>query len=249
MKIITWNCNGALRRKLDKVDSFNADILVIQECENPEESTDSLREWAGDYLWTGENKNRGIGVFPKKGNTVNKLHWRGDFRINGIRSPSASLRWSTESLRLFLPFAVNEDIKFLGVWTKGSDSEAFGYMGQFWKFLQIHKRQLAEGNQVILGDFNSNRIWDKPDRWWNHTDVVNELEAIDLKSLYHVRFKEEQGEESTPTFFHHRDKAKPYHIDYVFVSKQFLQSKIIIGQSADWLALSDHMPLEIDLHG
>ncbi len=134
------------------------------------------------------------------------------------------------------------------MWTKGSDSEAFGYIGQFWKFLQIHKRELAEGNQIILGDFNSNKIWDKPDRWWSHTDVVNELKAIGLESLYHVKSGEKQGEESTPTFFLHRNESKPYHIDYAFVPKSLIQSNIDIGHRSNWLAISDHMPIEIELH-
>lgn len=248
MKIVTWNCSGALRKKLSSIDSFDADILVIQECEDPGESTQIFREWAGTYLWVGENKNKGIGVFPKRGNHVKRLDWDGEFKIEGISSSSSSLCWSTESLRLFLPFTVNDNIEVLGVWTKGSDSEAFGYIGQFWKFLQIHKQDLAKGNQIILGDFNSNKIWDKRDRWWSHTDVVNELKKIGLESLYHAKSGENQGEERSPTFFLYRDSSKPYHIDYAFVSRHFLQSNIKIGEKSDWLSISDHMPIEIELH-
>lgn len=52
MRILTWNCNGALRTKLDRLDEFSADILVIQECEDPEQSTsDAYRKWAGDHAW------------------------------------------------------------------------------------------------------------------------------------------------------------------------------------------------------
>ena len=248
MKIVTWNCNGALRKKFAKLDELEADILIIQECENPSESTEIYQNWAGNYLWVGENKNKGIGVFPKNGHAVEQLNWNDEFKILGIKSKSSSLSWKTGSLRLFLPFTIDQTINVLGVWTKGKESEIFGYMGQFWKYLQIHKKDLSKEKQIILGDFNSNKIWDKPDRWWSHSDVVDELNEIGLNSLYHHYFREEQGLETNPTFFLQRNESKPYHIDYAFVSNEFLDSKIKIGQKEMWLALSDHLPIEIELY-
>ena len=38
MKIISWNCNGAFRKKFSKILDFDADIHVIQECEDPARS-------------------------------------------------------------------------------------------------------------------------------------------------------------------------------------------------------------------
>ena len=84
MKIVTWNCNGALRNKTEALDTLNADVYVIQECENPALSTSKFQEWAGDYLWVGTSKHKGLGIFPKKGNTVQACQWHGTFSHSGV---------------------------------------------------------------------------------------------------------------------------------------------------------------------
>ncbi|WP_027872722.1 endonuclease/exonuclease/phosphatase family protein [Spongiibacter marinus] len=244
MKIVTWNCNGAFRKKYHALEPMDADILVIQECEDPAQSTKAYREWAGDYLWLGESKNKGIGVFPRKGNTAQGLDWQGEFTVPGLRSRSRSITWRTEDLRLFLPFTINHSTTALAVWTKGKEDHVFGYMGQFWKYLQIHHAELANDHTMVIGDFNSNVQWDKPDRWWSHSDTVAELEELGLRSLYHYRTGEDPGKESKPTLFHQRKQEKPYHIDYVFLSDDLLHSASIeVGDYKDWIALSDHTPL------
>lgn len=35
MKIVTWNCQGAFRRKAAPIAQFRPDLAVIQECEAP----------------------------------------------------------------------------------------------------------------------------------------------------------------------------------------------------------------------
>lgn len=248
MKIITWNCNGAFRKKYHALAPLAADLLIIQECEDPSRSTAGYKAWAGDYLWLGESKNKGLGVFPRNGNTVQKLNWHGEFTIPGLRSASQSITWQTDELRLFLPFTVNHAITALAVWTKGKEDQAFGYMGQLWKYLQIHHSNLSKARTILIGDFNSNTQWDKPDRWWSHSDTVAELERLGLRSLYHHCSKENAGKESQPTLFLHRKQEKPYHIDYAFLSADLLgAADIEVGQYEDWISLSDHMPLIVSL--
>jgi exonuclease III len=231
MRIVTWNCNGAFRRKLEQIDVLQADVLVIQECEDPSRSNADYATWAGQHIWAGSNKNKGLGVFVK-----------GDTSI-------AALDWPSEGLEQFLPVRINDEFDLLAVWTKQAGGAAFRYIGQFWKYLQKHKSNLT-ASTLICGDFNSNNIWDRRGRIWNHSECVRELDEIGFSSLYHLAVNELQGLESRPTFFLHRNLQKPYHIDYAFAHRHRIPNawtKIQIGDPSDWLQHSDHMPVIVDL--
>ena len=228
MKIVTWNCNGAFRNKHHTLEYIGADILVIQECEDPSRSTIKYREWAGDYLWAGENKNKGIGIFSKNDHELEALNW------------------NDHGLQSFLPCRVDDSVNLIGVWTKQANSPNFRYIGQLWKYLQLHREKIGSCSTIICGDLNSNVQWDEWDRWWNHSDVVRELEEVNIHSLYHQIMGEEQGKESKPTLFMHRKPERPYHIDYAFISKDLLcdnKNMIDVGSPEKWLECSDHMPI------
>ena len=60
--------------------------------------------------------------------------------------------------------------------------------------------------------------------------------------------KELQGLETKATYFHHKKKDSPHHIDYLFCSKYMLSLlELDIKQYNDWIKLSDHMPLVINI--
>ena len=112
MRIVNWNCGGAFRRKLAAIETLHADVLVIQECENPARYPDSFGDWACNFLWSGVNPNKGIGVFGRSG-----LQLR-------------DLGWDQAGLAEFLAVRVGEQFDLLAVWTQSAQTSAESYVGQ-----------------------------------------------------------------------------------------------------------------------
>ena len=245
MKIISWNCAGAFRKKYQQIEALNPDILIIQECENPDKYRNEFKNFSyKDYIWEGENESKGIGIFFKPIFNLNKLNWNGTYSIIDPDFKSNLTTWKTNELKQFISVSITNDLNLLAVWTKGKDNQIFKYIGQFWKFILANKEHINEKPTIMIGDFNSNTIWDKIDRWWNHSEVIKILDSWNYRSLYHEINLESQGNEKTPTFYLQRKLEKPYHIDYIFIPKSFInKSRLEIGKYKDWIHLSDHMPL------
>ena len=230
MQITTWNANGKFREKFQDIARLESDIYIIQECEDPNHAKGEYKKWATNAAWIGKVKHKGLGIFARASIKLQRLEWID----NDIQS--------------FLPVRINNQFNLIGVWTKHSKEHR--YIGQAWKYLQLHAERMAVGPVVFCGDFNSNKIWDKPHRNWNHSDVVRELASINIISLYHVKTGEEQGEESADTLYLQKNVEKPYHIDYAFCSRDLIDAKGIllnIGSHKDWLSLSDHMPVTFNI--
>jgi exonuclease III len=98
---------------------------------------------------------------------------------------------------------------------------------------------------MLVGDFNSNSIWDRKHRVSNHSNVVKYLEDKGIFSTYHLFHKQLQGKEVHPTLYMYRHQDKPYHIDYCFVSADLVQriQSVEIGDYDFWIPYSDHVPL------
>ena len=65
MKIVSWNAGMKFREKFKILDEYyHADLYVIQECEDPARTKNKeYQKFAQNYLWIGDNKNKGLGVF------------------------------------------------------------------------------------------------------------------------------------------------------------------------------------------
>ena len=52
MKIITWNCNGKFSEKFPAILEEDADIYVIQECENPSIiDSEEYKDFSSNCYW------------------------------------------------------------------------------------------------------------------------------------------------------------------------------------------------------
>jgi exonuclease III len=168
LKILTWNCNGAFRKKFEFISELNTDICIIQECENPNYCRQpAYKKWAENYLWIGDSKSRGLAIFAKPEIELTKLDWSNQYKVHNVK--------------YFLPCKINQDFNLLAVWNHRNNSPNFGYIGQLWKYIQINKDKLNP--TIIAGDFNSNSKWDQWDRWWSLLTWSPNCENLELKAF------------------------------------------------------------------
>ena len=224
----------AFRKKAEKILDKNPDILIVPECEN----LDKLIFPKGvplpqDSYWYGLNPHKGIGVFSYSDYTITLCkEFKPDFKF-------------------IIPLIIqNEQESFIlmAFWCqKPEKTDNYGI--QTWEALKYYSKLLKSEKIILAGDFNSNTIWDKPNREANHSNIVKKLRRNNIESLYHLWKKEEQGKESSPTLFLHRKPDRPYHLDYCFASEYFVKrlKKVEIGGFDKWIEFSDHMPIILEI--
>ena len=233
MKIITWNCNMAFRKKWNSMLKFNPDIIVIQECEN-ECKYQQIQKIPGynEFIWIGDNLNKGIGII-----SFNNYHIE------------ISQNYS-EEYKYVVPVKVTGESEFnlFAIWAMPHEKIRLkGYVGQIWDAVKFYELEL-NSKSILVGDWNSNVKWDHERPNGNHSSIVNLLDEFNIVSIYHTIKLEKQGEEREPTLYLLKNEKKPFHIDYCFASKTMISKKttINVGKYDNWIQVSDHMPLIID---
>jgi exonuclease III len=233
MKLIAWNCNMAFRKKAQYLEAFNPDIAVISECENPEKlKFPNDTKLPSDILWYGTNPHKGLGIFSYS-------DYR--FQLMDCHNPD---------FKNILPITVTGgkvDFTLFAVWANNPADKDGQYVTQVWKAINYYEDHIKESKTILIGDFNSNTIWDKPKRIGNHSDVVNTLQSKKIYSTYHQFFNQIQGKEKHPTLYLYRHENRPYHLDYCFASNDFMETleNVEIGTYQEWTMYSDHKPLII----
>lgn len=222
------------RNKAEYIFAHNPDILIVPECENQDKLI--FKEnliLPSEIIWYGKNKNKGIAIFAF-GNYKLKL-----------------LECHNDDFKNILPISVtdgNDDFILFAIWANNPQDKDGAYVTQIWKAIHYYENLLSENNIILIGDFNSNTIWDKPRREGNHSAVVAKLEEYKIFSTYHTFFNLLQGKEKHPTLYMYRHIDKPYHIDYCFASKYFIENlkSVDVGEYEDWSKYSDHNPLIVE---
>ncbi|TFH04462.1 MAG: endonuclease/exonuclease/phosphatase family protein [Methanosarcina sp.] len=234
MRVITWNCNMAFRKKYEQILSYEPDLLIVPECEHPDKLNNKFYD---NVLWIGDNRNKGLAVFSFN-----------DFEITIHEA-------YCESYKYVLPVKVinNKEINLIAVWSQNNKEDPRRrYIGEVWQSLNYYK-DMFKSPTIIAGDFNWNVIWDKEHSNYplhgTLTDVTNLLKQFEIFSMYHAFTDVKFGVEVEPTLYFRKNIKTPYHIDYVFAPLDFISNgkSFSIGKYEDWIPLSDHMPLIAEL--
>ena len=233
MRIISWNCNMAFRNKYELIFDLNPDIIFLQECEHKEILEKEINpNLYHQILWYGDNKHKGVAIIN-----------RTDFNISKKKNHNPNFKY-------IIPYTIHTDpeTNLYLVWAmQHPGSSTKSYIGQVWQAINNYELKAAQTN-LLIGDFNSNKLWDKSRQIGNHSAVVEYLKEKKIVSLYHVQNHLEHGNEPDPTLYMYRHIDKPYHMDYCFLSESLRtdSTRIKIGKAEKWLPFSDHMPLIID---
>jgi exonuclease III len=228
MRLVTWNCAMALRNKWAQLAHLAPDVAVIQECEKKEKWP---AQWYSEAQWLGSNEHKGLAVVTF-----------GPWRVEACEQIDPSIEFVLPT-RITGPKAFN----LLGVWTKQAAIKEHSYIGQLHRAAQVYSSWLAAADSVVIGDWNSNAIWDR-ERRANHSATVALLADCGLASAYHLHYSCKHGSEPHPTWYNHKRADRGFHLDYCFVPGSWSASlsAVQVGKFDEWRAYSDHCPVIVD---
>lgn len=271
MKIFSWNCNGSFRDYFKNITDkksktyVDADIYVIQECENPRDYRPKYKEYrkivrdlvGNNYYWVGDIHSKGLGIFAKESVKLKRKKVNGEYKH-------------------FMAFRVNDSFNLLCIWAMEP------YVEMIHDFFDDNT-DLFDEELIICGDFNSNVRWDDEHKALDedggkkdHSNLNRKLNEKGLYSVYHGVTGEKPEEElkgeskkksrveTKNTFFLYRHLNKPDHIDYFYASEDLINKtkwrgerygerkdlpyEFEILERWQWLSMSDHLPIVWDIH-
>lgn len=235
MKVLSWNCNMAFRKKTDIFNTCPCDIAIISECESKESILKDSHTSIQDIIWYGRNKHKGIGIMS--------FNW---YKIR--------LLCNEIPFKYIIPIEISKNdttILLLWVWTQMVENQLYkSYVSQAANaFLHYKNIFSSYKNIIISGDFNSSAIWDNDaKKEYNHSQMVKILNDMQISSVYHKVNNLDHGKETEATLYFRKNKKSPFHIDYTFLSENLLKNinNFSIWEYEKYISLSDHMPIFTD---
>ena len=248
MRLVVWNANMAVHRKLDTVlQQLHPDVLVLSECaaestlagKYPRPVPWSSMAWAGKVPEPPKNPDKGLAVMTF-----------GAYRIQASPPVEPTMEWVVRTdIAGPLPFSL------IAVWAmnhRASNIKAFPQSNpQPAAALNAYGAE-GSGPTILAGDFNHNVSWDADmPHAKQHARTLDAAKRAGLASAYHQHFDEAQGAESAPTLYWRGAGQKTFHIDYAFIPEVWRPRlrEVSVGSKQDWIdsGLSDHVPLVVDL--
>ena len=226
MRIATWNVNNGdlVARFFRLVEHFHPHVAVITEAPKPISNLANVH-------WVKDSETRGIAVYAAPGFSIKRS------RPNRYTDVfTATMSPEQDPLALLAcwshPGAIKDDYR--ECWMNG---------------IPKYGKYLKGKNVVIAGDLNDSAIWDESYHPYPSVKTIFQefREKYGVVSAYHNFHKEEFGEETQNTLCLLKNSRKRYHIDYVLLPERWQVRDVSVGTHGDWLKLSDHMPLVVDI--
>jgi len=235
LRIVSWNVNLSLKAKWSAIIALHPDLAILPEVSRAD--LEFLVPQTAHRDWIGDNERKGLGVATF-----------GDYTLS--RDASFDPKY-----QFFLPTLVAgpTPMGLLGVWALNhrNRTELAGQRDATLQAITYYRPFLERcAETIVAGDFNHNVIWDRPTRTAaNFSRVLAALSELSLESAYHHVNAELQGQESRPTLNWQRNVSKPYHVDYCFVPRSWLDAELQLQvvQPAPGRMLSDHLALILDV--
>jgi len=234
MRLIAWNCNERFNRNYLHLRDLDFDVAVVTECGpferelNEARAVSSVLKLAVDQ--PGHTKH--IGVLAQD-------PWRVEALPLVVSQP-----W-------VLPVKITGPVDFtvLAVWALGANwvEGRPSYAAQTARVVAEVLPSIV-GPVVLAGDLNAPISSASADAR-RHANTVSELAALGLVSAF-TTTRGEVDPLTEPTLYHQRKLEQPFHIDHVFISKDWTSGiEVTVGTYDDWVATkrSDHVPIIVDM--
>lgn len=236
MRIVVWNVAKNSQADLPLLRALEPDVAVVPECsKHLQTEDDESMAWCGRSEWCGLAV-IGFGAYDVKRYGRQEIvdEWVMPVTVKGPTTFRLLAVWADMTRSTMRAFEGTPDP-----------------VGPLRRGLRANKQFLRKGPTVVAGDFNNHPRWDAPLQSWNHSYAMADLASFGLHSAYHAHRGIEPGDEAEePTFYMHKNRTKPYHIDWCFTPTEWAIDDVQVGGYETYSAKggpSDHAPLIVEV--